>query len=78
MIRTHPGDRNWVEYFLRADAWVDPSGEVNTRYPGALSTGRWNYRDNPWHGLGESEHRAKLAYWDNRPPGRERTRRGKM
>ena len=64
-------DYNTLELRKRKEGWEvfqDPSGQVNTKKPGELAGNRWEYRDNPWNGIGEKEYRCKLEIWSNTTP----------
>lgn len=44
------------------------NGLIKTKNPGKLVGNRWQYRDNPWNGIGEKEYITKLKLWDNTTP----------
>ena len=70
MLKVKPGDRN-LKYRIanRRDAYHKGEEEVWLKYPGDLTGGRWNYRDNPWDGIGQKERIDIMKFWNNLPPG---------
>ena len=64
-------DYNTLELRKRKEDWEvfqDPHKQVRTKKPGGLAGNRWQYRDNPWNGIGEKEYRSKLEIWSNTTP----------
>ena len=44
-----------------------PDKRIRMKLPGELETERWNYRDNPWNGIGEIEHIDIILQQNNSP-----------
>jgi hypothetical protein len=69
MTRDRVGDINRKHQVVFIyDAWIQPDGIIKTKYPGKLTSPRWNYRDNPINGIGEKEYAAHFRCWENKPP----------
>lgn len=70
MLKVKLGDKNRIDRITyRREAFHKGGEMVWTKYPGDLMGGRWNYRDNPWDGIGQKERIDIMLYWSNRPPG---------